>query len=288
MSEVFDINIEMDTPWEEVRKIVLAHPLWSGGSAEEAVSQAETLHEKHPDKTKNLWLLLYAQNHMITGYYKEGGLTLGVIGWDKGPYNRFIIYRGDNPRHCVMNSFVTTPEKAAEYLMKLNEINERQSQEVVVNFPTGELVFGNFFAGLNDIPAKLEHTHEYSINHEVGVANTAEWLAQNRNLAYAQTGNTSFDVYKISDEKLALVGFYEEDYKPPVEWEKIGHISCDVWRVEFVDRQSFKDNSFDFEAYKKERDYMEFGEVKVSPGLWRMTNSFRFREENVPIILEKV
>lgn len=286
MSKVFDINIKMDTPWEEARDTVLAHPLWDGVSAEEAIRHAEELHEKNPDKPKNLWLLMYLRDHMITGYYKHGGLTLGVIGGGDGPFNRFIIYRGDNPKHWVMSSFVATPEKAAEYLKKLGNIYEEGYQEVYVNFPTGDLVFGNFFAGLDDLPEELKHTKEYSINHELGVSNTADWLAENRNLAYAQTGNTSFDVYKISDKQLALVGFYEEDYEPPGKWKKIGHISCEMWRVEFVDRQSFKDNNFDFEAYKKECDYMEFGEVKVQPGVWRVTNSWAFREENVPIFLE--
>lgn len=197
----------------------------------------------------------------------------------------------DGTRQPIDEYKYCTREEIVELAQKHSDIMTNRSEDVTVVFPTGELEIANYFRegdeGFDELPKDIKWNSEYSIYHAVGRAATAQWLADNRNMAYGQLGNTSCSVYKVNDDKLVITSAYpygedEDGYEVeipvPEGWEFVCGISCGVWRIELVDRKALEEYDFPLEEYKKD-EYKDFGSVKVNPGTWEMKTYYQQRSD---------
>lgn len=212
------------------------------------------------------------------------------------PVDAIDVFRidQDGTRQPIDEYKYCTREEAIELAQRHSDIMTRRSEDVTVEFPTGELEIANFFReqgdddnGFDELPKDIKWNSEYSINTALGREATAQWLADNRNMAYGQLGNTSCAVYKVSDDKLVVTSAwaygedeegYEIEIPVPEGWEKVCEISCSVWRLELVDRKGLTDYGFDLEEYKKDQ-YKDFGSVKVNAGTWEMKTYYQQRSD---------
>lgn len=200
----------------------------------------------------------------------------------------------DGTFHPIDEYKYCSVDEITELAQKHSDIMTRRSEVVTVVFPTGELEIANYFReqgdddnGFDELPKDIKWNSEYSINTALGREATAQWLADNRNMAYGQLGNTTCAVYKVSDDELVVTSAYpytedEEGYEVeltvPEGWEKVCEISCGVWRLELVDRKALDDYGFDLEEYKTDK-YKDFGSVKVNAGEWRMKTYYQQRSD---------
>lgn len=121
--------------------------------------------------------------------------------------------------------------------------------ELIANFKINkELTFVNFFD--EELLGKKGHSEEFDINYLTGQYNTLLEYAKN-DVGYVQTGNTSVVIYKHKTEDSILLFdscfeyIEESDYcdvkekekllEMAKDFEKVGSISCDMWRVMFSD-----------------------------------------------------
>lgn len=151
-----------------------------------------------------------------------------------------------------------------------------------LDIPTGEIVFANFFINNEgeyafDMHKDLKYDDDYSINTKYGRQNCMNWLAKHHNLGYTQLGNTSCSVYKVNNDKIYITSTWCEDTNgndvlPPDEWEYLGRICCDVWRIEFIDKMYLDANKNVNCTRLKENDHVV---VKVAAGKWSVHNYYR-------------
>jgi hypothetical protein len=191
---------------------------------------------------------------------------------------------------------------------KFNEILVNGYTSTEIKFPTGEILFSNFFknsAGNDyafDVPKDLKHKELYSINHAFGEQNCMDLLSKEHGLGYVQLGNTSVSIYKVNDDKIIMTSqwacYYDEeadtetDIPVPDGWELLGNVDCDVWRVEFIDKVNF-DKGDVLPLDHKKYEYNEPFTGKVNPGIWTIKNTYHFmddrvetRKGNIPVWVE--
>lgn len=138
-----------------------------------------------------------------------------------------------------------------------------------IAIPSGKLIIANFFNDetINPRPEN-EYNIEWSLQGIYGRKNLAHHYAQNNNVAYGQTTNTSIDVYSNGKEIIIAEMNLEDaaegypggniwgpedlpvesvesakkllDYMKDKKIEKVGNICCDVWRWEATDYEKGK------------------------------------------------
>lgn len=275
--------------------------------------------------------------HMITDVFQVGHITVKLVGeehpnrkterievdgkmeWKVTPLpgtkGKFYMYRTEDveaidifridntgTRHPIDDSHYCSREEITALAQKHSDIIEKRSEDVTVNFPTGIIYAANYFCenrdeGFDDLPKDIKYNNEFSINHAVGRQATAQWLADNRNMAYGQLGNTYCSVWKINDDKLVVTrndpyvevweehedpddtGWYEKELPAPEGWEFVGGICCDVWRVELVDAQGMTDYGFDLDKFREEHEHKEVLKTTVNPGEWEMRTYYNQRSD---------
>ena len=61
-------------------------------------------------------------------------------------------------------------------------------------------------------------------------------------------GITSANIYLVNDDRIVITPCYpvyfdeddvERDLEAPLTWAYLGTVSCDVWRIEFIDQKNF-------------------------------------------------
>jgi hypothetical protein len=296
-------RFEKDISFEDACQHVLDHKLFAHNTAEEIVKFAREYADENTEKEGMSMLMMQMGDYAITEEIQVGELTVGVIGHEcqgthayqkdprlRGKYN---IYKG-KPEHWVKESNYAAREDILKIAQVCADIDMNKCEEVTVEFPTGDLCISNFFCedrdhGFDELPKDMKYKEEFSINNSFGRRNTMKWLAENRGIAYGQLGNTSCHVYKVSDDKLVVIGNdeyyiddegYEQEMTMPIEWEKVGDICCDVWRFEAVDKQRFVEHDFDLEAYKAEKTHKEFLDVTVNAGEWDMKCYYKYMSDD--------
>jgi len=263
-------------------------------------------------KTKHLQFSIF--DEMITDVFQVGKVIVKQVGEsrEKSKYYMFRVegvdaidvFRidADGTQHPIEEYIFCTRDEIIDRAQQYTEVMTKRSEDVVVNFPTGMIEVSNYFCeddqGFDDLPKDIQYKREYSICNELGRQNTAQWLADNRNMAYGQLGNTYCTVWKVSDTKLVVTQsdpcydyeeaddedygdgdpyYGDEEIPTPEGWEKVSDVCCDVWRIELVDHQGFADYGFDLESYKKEKTHKEFGSVQVKSGKWLMKTYYNQR-----------
>jgi hypothetical protein len=302
--------------------------------------EGEVGHDGEPcTKVKEGHLEFCIWEHEITDVFQVGAVTVKLVGkereeiktkyvgevdgkpkYERLPWNgkskgEFYMYRTESVEaidafridntgtlHPIDERKYCSRDEIIETAQRHSDIMTRKSEDVVVNFPTGELEIANYFCGdrdngFDELPKDIKYKSEFSINNALGREGTAQWLADNRNMAYAQLGNTSCSVWKVSEDKLVVTSafaytevleqqegddepyWYEKAIPTPEGWEFVGEISCGVWRVELVDRQAMTDFGFDLEKYKAEETHKDFCSVKVNAGDWKMKCYYQQRSD---------
>jgi len=240
--------------------------------------------------------------YILSENYREVVKELKYFVIVKSKGNRYYIH-SKKYRHPIMDFYLFKDKE--EDIMKMildtaesfDKIFEQGYVESEVEFPSGEVIFANFFHNSDhtdyafEVPEDLKYKERYSINHLLGQQNTAKILSDIHGLGYVQLGNTSARIFKVNDDEIIMTNTYFEDYNEytdedleteivvPDEWELLGEVCCDVWRVEFIDQVNFnKGNSIplDHEVYDYKKPFMG----KVNPGKWRVKNYYRLMDDD--------
>lgn len=115
------------------------------------------------------------------------------------------------------------------------------------NVPTGDLLLTDFLRveGMNDALefGDREYSQELSLSSDLGRYNRANAHAEQHDVGYCQTTNTSVAVWRDpATGNLAITERWfsrEEDevdgVSPVKGWEKVGTFSCDMWRITAMD-----------------------------------------------------
>jgi hypothetical protein len=294
---------------DQIIESVRDHKLWWMHTPEEMMAGLEKWKNREPeegdfDGMNKSCMLMDINESQITEEIKVGNLTVGVIGKErtgKGMFDekdiistrgRYVIYK-DTPDRWVKEKTYGNRDDILKIAQVCADIDKDQCESSTVEFPTGELCIANFFCedrdnGFDELPKDMKYKEEFSINNSFGRRNTMKWLAENKGIAYGQLGNTSVSVYKVSDDKLVVASGsaytedeegYELEIPVPEGWVHVGDICCDVWRFEAVDKQRFVEHGFDLEAYKEDRDHMDFLETKVTAGTWDMKCYYQYMSD---------
>lgn len=165
-----------------------------------------------------------------------------------------------------------------------------------IEFPTGKVLFANYFTEFRDEPEDMEYSQEYSLNLHIGRQRIMGHLAE-QNVGYGQYGNMSVSIYASPDRKRVVVlstdtdaladdiRCYEEDGEEVPEtkrmkwaeycelresgYQYLGEISLGVWRVMCADMATLEAANFE------EKDDMDYVQADVVPGTWNMTQYYR-------------
>lgn len=169
--------------------------------------------------------------------------------------------------------------KMTEEVGVVYDRDRTEIKELVV--PTGELVFTNFFLDIDseyafDLSEELKYTEKYSINNVYGRQNCMNYLAKHHNLGYVQLGNTSCEVFKVNENRIHLCPVYYDETEVPYGWESLGSISCDVWRIEFIDQLFIDKNKTISRKRLEEEDKVT---VSVTPGKWQIKNYYHRKSD---------
>ena len=218
----------------------------------------------------------------------------------KGKWGRYYIHikRYNRIWFTPMELYVserlgTTVESVWEAAEAFNKIHEQGFTTTEVDFPTGDLIFANFFKNMKcddyafEMPEDLKYKNRFSINHALGEQNTMEILAKKHGLCYAQLGNTSVAVYTDGKDRIIMTTtcpyYYEDDFEHeldyPFEWEKVGEIICDVWRIECIDQANFEKGDA-LPIDHKEYDHNKPITCTVNPGIWTVKSAYHFVDDD--------
>ena len=248
-------------------------------------------------KDKETFLRIVECDNTRTMYRELSHVVITKDGWKK-----YFISIKRNEGYYPLMDLAAYGEHEMEMLENIHKIAEvfntiyrRRYVKSTVEFPTGEILFANYFKNKStnkyafEVPEDIEYESEYSINHSFGEQNTMKILSETHGLAYVQLGNTSASVYKINDDKMIVTPPYichydeetniETEIQIPDEWQFLGTIICDVWRVEFIDKGNFdKGNTLPLNS--KEYQYNKPFTGKVNPGTWKIINRYHFMEDD--------
>lgn len=262
------------------------------------------------EKEKDAFLSLVLDDHSRSLYRDLSHISITKDGW-----KRYFINIKRNGQHYQIMDLAAYGEHEMEMLEdinksaeKLNTIFRRGYVESTVEFPTGELMFANFFKNTAqddyafEVPEDLKYKRRYSINHALGEQNTMDILSKEHGLCYVQLGNRTAAIYKASDDRIIMTSSFlyyydeetdeEQDIPVPEGWQLMGSICCDVWRVECIDKANFDKGDalpLDHEGYQ----YNEPFTGKVNPGKWRVRNYYHlmdddeiYKQKRIPIWVE--
>ena len=227
--------------------------------------------------------LVKEYSHVVISKRKYGQHHIQIKGRGGKLYN-------DSMDLVVSERMGRTIEMVYEKAEAFNKIHSEKCVTGQVEFPTGNILFANFFKNSKEddyafeIPGDIKYSSQNSINHALGEQNTMKILSDVHGLGYAQLGNTSAAIYKVGDDRIVMTNCYLEYYDEdkdqyldvvmPKDWELIGEVCCDVWRVEFIDQENFdKGDTFPLDKYDN-------FSAQVSPGTWTIKNNYHFMNDD--------
>lgn len=272
---------DLDTQIDELKAKIQSMPLCRSRTVEDIFSFAI---DKSEDKETVLRRLNYAASEFcIAETFTVGGIQISRLGdWSDDEFGKYEMSQTDTGRPVGGREHHGTREEIIALAQKYDHINTKRSEDVDVVFPTGELIFANYFSPMDELPEDIQWNEEFSINEAIGRENTMKWLAENRGIAYGQLGNTSCAVYKVNDDKIYITSAYygEEDGEIAPPGELMGTISCGVWRFEAVDKARFAEHGFKLKTLQTGEDRVK---VKVNPGEWSMRVYYQHRSDEEQI-----
>ncbi len=268
----------------------------------------------HKRNEKEIFLEMKLDDYrrIVIRHYKHAV----VVEQDKD-FSYYIYKKQNKSMYELRHIQLTTPwmskyfgdkVQAVDYVFKIaeeyNKIYENGFVSSEINFSSGELIFTNYFSNLKgndyafDLPEGLKYKDKYSINESLGQQNCMRKLSNNHNLGYAQLSNTTCSIYKVSDNKIIIASDFlyyydkekdiETEIKPPKEYQYLGSISCEVWRLEFMDKKDLeRSNNFDMGMLE------ENVKVNINPGKYQVKNYHHFisdnealKNSNIPVWVE--
>jgi hypothetical protein len=254
-------------------------------------------------------------SHIIDQHYREIVKDLSHITITKDKYDmHYICLKSRNKLYPILQVFTFRSHREEiiqdihKWAEECNTIYANGYTTCEIEFPSGEILFANYFKNAEgkdyafEVPEDLKYKERNSINHSFGEQNTMKILSKEHGLGYVQLGNTSATVYKVNDDRIVITSAWasyydeeteqEEDISIPEEWQELGEICCDVWRVEFIDVINFSKKPtlpLDHEGYEYNRPFTG----KVNPGIWTVKNRYHFMDDqkemkkgNIPIWVE--
>lgn len=238
-------------------------------------------------------------HHIMDEHRRELVKEYSHVVIAKGTYGKYyILIKTRRGLYSPMDIYVskrlgTTVDDVYKKAEVFNKIHSEKSVEGQVEFPTGNILFANFFKNSKcddyafEVPDDLKYGSECSINHSYGEQKTMEILSKTHGLGYVQLGNTSAAVYKVNDDKIVMCTLWpqlydeeegEVDVPIPADWKLLGEVCCDVWRVEFIDQANFDKGDtipIDHKAYEYNKPF----KGKVNPGTWHIKNRYHFMND---------
>jgi hypothetical protein len=150
-----------------------------------------------------------------------------------------------------------------------------------------QLIFTNFFRGIEDVPDDNEFG-AWSLNTDSGRDNRMTYKAEVQNIAYGQMSNMSIGIYVRNDKKSIIIGLAfhpaenddsitQEQYEILVEkpifenYELVGTICLEVWRFEATDEKTLGKKRMKQLAKEK---YMDVIKLDVEHGVWEWQHWF--------------
>jgi len=265
------------------------------------VAQIETVLEKSTQPVNVDAIIAFRLSNTERTLIKEFE-TLSLVD---GVYGRSYIYLKTKIGHRLYDELYTnTKEESLKIAEQENKIRVQKFTEVKsINFPSGKIIFANYFPSENDyafgIEEDLKYDTEYSINSRRGQQNCMTYMAKNHDCGYAQLGNTSCAIYKKSDDEIILTSdsmiAYDDNGNEiegviPKDYEYAGSIECNVWRVEFIDCENFeKADNIDHDRFNDIDQVV----VSVNPGEWSFKNHYfscndskAIKENKIPVWVE--
>ncbi|HET8688314.1 MAG TPA: hypothetical protein VFM18_17025 [Methanosarcina sp.] len=263
----------------EMKETLRAGPYRLGYTAEEDIAFAEE-HGKDRDQVFS-FLLIRGMDNLICETFTVGSIKVSHLGLEADPeYGKWQLeYNGRELGG--RGTMYGTEDEIRKIAQQYDEICSKRSEDVDVVFPTGKVMFANFFHPMDELPEDIKWSEDFSINGSLGRVNTMKWLAENRGIAYGQLGNTSFAVYKVNDNKLYIAPrwYGEEEDEIPPPGKRVGEIDCGVWRFECIDKANYDKQIGQFPADKDNRGDRESFTVNVAPGKWTMRVYYHHRSE---------
>lgn len=208
----------------------------------------------------------------------------GFSKWDSLTFENNQILCEPSNQDISYNKETNKIERVLKPIKKCAIKFDQENLESIIKINKG-LSFVNFFD--EEILGKKEHTEDFDINYLSGQYNVFLEYAKN-NVGYFQTGNTSVLIYKhkTKDSILIFDSIFEyldesseisdEDkrfYKNLAkDYENIGSISCEMWRVMFSDINLTK-----LKQHKND-EHQEPVEVKLSKGKYKVSCSINRTE----------
>lgn len=198
-----------------------------------------------------------------------------------GEHFAFIYDHENKIIKCVVANLITesngikTDYKDWHYIYKKEECIEKQEEQILEIEITDTLVFSNFFRHQMDLEDKERDNKGYgyySLNHTVGRKRIGEFYAS-INVGYQQTTNCSIEIYKKDNELLIILETYvydeetgehcAEEELPFLGYEKVGNISCDMWRYMFINEKDLNEVDLNIEDDDLVKVQMPLGKYKV-------------------------
>ena len=199
--------------------------------------------------------------------------------------DRVLVRETKGMNYIVDNGM--QPEDATQCPM--SDARNKGFHETFVNFPTGKVVFQNFFRK-DEMTANSDKSKTYNpgINCILGRIDLADDLAT-RDVGYGQMGNMSVSVYLHKNCKSIIIGdeyYYDGDVEKRRNYDDyicIGSICLDVWRWQCADLQTIQkydeDCEYTMQSEPTNPTKDKYGDVHllhVVPGKWRIEHRFDF------------
>lgn len=250
---------------DDLKDLIRKGPLIGSRTSDELIALAV----KREGGTRSM-LIHVLYEYLIVDTFTVGSITAAKIGFVDPEHGKYSLYRDNNPQLYVggRDTYYGSEEEIRAIAEDYDRIYTKKSEDAIVVFPTGELLFANYFNPMDELTNDIKYSDKYSINGPLGRENTMQWLADNRGIAYGQLGNTSCAVYKVNNDKIYITSSYygEEDGEETPPGELMGNISCGVWRFEAVDTANIAKHKFDI----KEAEIEDLVAVTVTPGEWEI------------------
>lgn len=157
-----------------------------------------------------------------------------------------------------------------------------------IDVPSGKFIITNHFGKNDDIYDPEDGRIGYeSINALSGRIKMAEVLAE-KNIAYAQMGNMSINVYVNESGTEIIIGdeyYYDgnQEFIRSFEgFKRIGYISLSVWRWQAADKEILKGFNYPIPENLKEDDivdheHMDYALLNIKPGRWKIEHFYDVR-----------
>lgn len=144
--------------------------------------------------------------------------------------------------------------------------------ETIINFPSGEVIFQNFF---KEKKLFCNPAIEYDINSLAGRKNLMDYLAT-QNVGYGQMGNMSVGIYSNMKDEILIADYeceeYLSNYEEYLEYLENEEEYSKLYTIKAIEdiKNSINDKDIfdEFYHYVKEKDIIYLGSISLEVWRW--------------------